>query len=189
ATAAAAITALSLIASALLKSLLERPLIGDFGYATNTFPSSRAAVTVAALIGSYWLLPDRLRRPVFIAPLLLLGSLTCLFQVVSYAHRTADVFGGALLAGLIAAIFAGPANALRPGWRRGLWAFVAVAALAGGLCLAKWEASGYATSQQTVATVGILLASAACVAAALAVGAERPSGGLIQRLPCRLRLP
>jgi hypothetical protein len=176
ATAAAAVTALSLIVSALLKAVLERPFLGEFGYATNTFPSSRAAVSVAALIGSYWLLPDRFRRPVLMVPLLLLGSVTGLFQVVSYAHRTADVLGGVLLAGLVAALFTGAGGALQPGWRWGLWILVAVAAFSGSLCLWSWETSGYATSQQIVGTLGILLTSTASVTAALAVGAERPIG-------------
>lgn len=189
ATAAAAVTALSLIVSTLLKNVLERPFLGDFGYLTNTFPSSRAAVTVAALIGSYWLLPDRLRRPVLIVPLLLLGSVTGMFQVVSYAHRPGDVLGGVLLAGMFAALFVGPAGALHPGWRWTLWIFVALASLSCGLCLSNWESSGYATSQQMTATVGILLASAACVAAALAVGAERPIGHPSEPIPGEPRLP
>src|SRR5690554_1225108 len=173
ATAAGAVAALSLIVSTLLKEFIERPFLGEYGYLVNTFPSSRAAVTVGALIGSYWLLRGALRRPLVLLPLLILGAATGLFQVVSYAHRPSDVLGGALLAGMLAALFIGRGGALHPAWRWALWAFAVATGVLGGFCLSAWEASGYSTPQQPIGTLGILLASAACVTAALAVAAER----------------
>lgn len=173
ATAAAAVAALSLIVSTVLKSVIDRPFLGEFGYLVNTFPSSRAAATVGALIGVYWLLRGRFRQPVLLL-LLALGASAGLFQVVSYAHRLSDALGGALLAGLIAALFVGRGGGLSVAWRWVLWSLTVVMAVVGALCLSTWEGSGYETSQQVTGTVGILLAVAACVMAGLIVGAERP---------------
>jgi len=173
ATSAAAVAALSLAVCTVLKNIIDRPFLGEYGYLVNTFPSSRAAVTVGALIGAYWLLPARFKHPALLLPLVVIGAGAGLFQVVSYAHRLSDSLGGALIAGLLAALFVGRGGGLSVAWRWVLWSLVVVLAVLAIGCLVSWEASGYATGQQMVGTLGILLASGACVTAALAVGAER----------------
>jgi membrane-associated phospholipid phosphatase len=172
-----AAVALSVITLALSEGLKDvvvvRPFLGDFGYAENTFPSGHTAVTVSVLIGCYWLLPDRLRRPIVLVPLVILGAAGALFQVVAYAHRPSDVFGGALLVGAIAACFLGEGGGLGVAWRWIYWSLVVVSAAAGALCLIDWQLSDYATAPQPIGTTGILLCAAACVGAAMIVGAER----------------
>ncbi|MBW4031758.1 MAG: phosphatase PAP2 family protein [Acidobacteria bacterium] len=165
---------LTLVICTVLKDfVVVRPYFGDFGYPQNTFPSGHTAVTVAALVALYWLLP----RPHLLAtvPLILLGSATALFQVASYAHRLSDVIGGALLVGLLAVFFVGPIGTLRASRRWLLWTAVLATAVVGALCLMSWEASGYNPSQQWTATAGIALTAGAGVSAALAVAAERPT--------------
>ncbi|HEY2645161.1 MAG TPA: phosphatase PAP2 family protein [Galbitalea sp.] len=174
---AVAICLITLLASTGLKNyIVYRPNLGENGYPYNTFPSGHESVSIAALIAVYVLLPGSLRRPVMLVPLIILGTANAVSQVASYAHRPSDVMAGALLAGAVAAWFPGRTRRIAVGWRWGLWIFIAAAAIFGAVCLASWQSSGYATAQQMTATTGIALGSAACVTAALLVGAWRRVG-------------
>jgi peptidoglycan/LPS O-acetylase OafA/YrhL len=111
-----------------------------------------------------------------LVPLIILGTANAVSQVASYAHRPSDVMAGALLAGAVAAWFPGRGTRVSAGWRWGLWIFIVAAAAFATVCLASWQSSGYATAQQMTATTGIALGSAACVTAAMLVGAWRRTG-------------
>lgn len=171
---AVVICLITLVLASLLKDVvLTRPYLGDFGYRYNTFPSGHEAVTTAALVGSFLMIPAMQRRAVVLLPLLILGSASGLAQVVAYAHRPSDVFAGALLAGAVAAWFPGRSGSIGVRWLSGLWIYALLAAAAGALALASWQASGYATALQVAASVGIGLCASACVCAALIVGTRR----------------
>ena len=169
-----ALVLLTLAISTGLKDLIVvRPNLGDFGYPQNTFPSGHTAVTVAALVAFYWLLPRP--QPLVTIPLTILGSGAALFQVVSYAHRVSDVIAGALLVGVLASLFVGPAGAMRARWRWLFWIAVVLTAAGGALCLMAWESSGYDSIRQWTATAGIALTAGAGVGAAVTASAERPA--------------
>jgi hypothetical protein len=166
---AVAIGLVTLAVSPALKGVfLTRPHLGDFGYQFNTFPSDHEAITMAAVIGSFLLLPVNLRTPPVETALLLLGTLSGLFQIVAFAHRLSDVLGGALLAGLIAVWV--PSGGRKRSFREHsiLWIFVGFSAVLGSLCIATWSWSGYSDALQVVATVGIALCTAGCVCASVA---------------------
>jgi hypothetical protein len=154
-----------------LKSpVLTRPDLGHFGYWYNTFPSDHQAITTAALISSYLLLPSGLRRPPALLALVAIDAISGLFQVVSLAHRPSDVMAGALLAGGVSALFGSRRGSLAVGWRRGLWIFAALAAVGAAASGLDWQASGYAPSAHWIGVLAIALVSTATAAAALTVG-------------------
>lgn len=99
--AATALIGATALSSRLLKDILPRPALGEYGYAYQTFPSGHAAVCLAAAVAIVWLAP-RWVRPWVIA---LLGAVTlfvALESLVSSAHRASDVIAGVLLAGVLA---------------------------------------------------------------------------------------
>jgi hypothetical protein len=170
---AALICVVTIALSLSLKNLvLTRPDLGHFAYPYNTFPSDHQAITTAALISSYLLLPGALRRPPALLALVAVDAISGLFQVVSLAHRPSDEMAGALLAGGVSALFLSRSGSLAKGWRRSLRIFAAVAAAGAIFCGVAWQGSGYAPSAHWIGVLAIALASAATATAALTIGAD-----------------
>ncbi|WP_139123135.1 phosphatase PAP2 family protein, partial [Cellulosimicrobium cellulans] len=81
-----------------LRELLERPDLGGFGYAHQTFPSGHVAV-VGGLCVAVWLLwPRPSSRPAAGWAGLAVTAVAGLASVVTYAHRPSDVVGSLLVA-------------------------------------------------------------------------------------------
>ncbi len=94
--AAALVTALGTGIALVLRSLLVRPNLGDYGYAEQTFPSGNVAA-VAGLCAAAWLLwPWATRRRAAWAGLAV-SVVAAAASVVTYAHRPSDVVGSLLL--------------------------------------------------------------------------------------------
>ncbi|MWB99194.1 phosphatase PAP2 family protein [Agromyces seonyuensis] len=91
------------IVGSALKDLLPRPLLGDYGYLYNTFPSGHAAASAAAL-GCVAVLapPGRAKAPVIAVAGFLALTVTSA-SLTSFAHRPSDLLGGACFgAGIVA---------------------------------------------------------------------------------------
>lgn len=78
------------------RTFLERPDLGDHGYAHNTFPSLNVTVVTALCVTCVVLWPASARPAVLVA-----GGVTvvlaALASAVTYAHRGSDVIGAILL--------------------------------------------------------------------------------------------
>lgn len=129
--AAGSLLALTALASRVAKDgALPRPDLGDFAYPYQTFPSGHTAVSLAAVVAIVWLGPKWL-HPVLVVVLGAVVAFISLASLLSFAHRAADVIGGALLAGAIACAISAIAGA-RPRDRNGLraaWSIVGLACI------------------------------------------------------------
>lgn len=93
----------SVVASLAARARLTRPYLGITGYLQNTYPSNHVAVTAALAVAVLVLWPSARTRGWATAAVLVLLAAACLYNVVGFAHRPADVAGGLLLAGAVAA--------------------------------------------------------------------------------------
>lgn len=174
---AVAICVITIALSLTLKDLvLTRPALGQFGYSYNTFPSDHEAITTAALIASYLLLPGRVRQPLALLGLVVVGAASGLIQVVTYAHRPSDVLAGALLAGAVSAAFLVRRGSLGKAARWAIWLVAGLAAVVATFCFLFWHSSGYSPDAHWIGVLAVLFGSTSTVAAALAIGAELRSG-------------
>lgn len=95
--ASAALVGTAALAARWLRTVLERPYLGDHGYLENTFPSGHVAVTTALVVAAVLLWPASSRRaPAVVAPVVV--AIACVVSVVGHAHRPSDVVGAVLLA-------------------------------------------------------------------------------------------
>lgn len=99
---AAAVIAVSVGMSAMLKTTLGRPFFGDDGYRQNTFPSGHVTVVAALAVGAVLLWPSP--RPPLV-PVTAAGAsvLAAVASVVGFAHRPSDVVGSILTVLLVTA--------------------------------------------------------------------------------------
>lgn len=81
-----------------VRELLERPDLGGFGYAHQTFPSGHVAVVGGLGVAAWLLWPWPSSRPVAGWTGLVVTAVAALASVVTYAHRPSDVVGSLLVA-------------------------------------------------------------------------------------------
>ncbi|MFC7877414.1 hypothetical protein [Isoptericola sp. NPDC057391] len=116
AVATAAVTLCSAVLSLVLRDVvLLRPFHdADYAYAHNTFPSTHVTVTTALAVAVVVLWPYRgvHGRVVVREAALAVVVVACLVNVLSFAHRPADVLGSVLLVGVVTSA----AGAVRPSW-------------------------------------------------------------------------
>lgn len=88
------------LARVLRLDVLERPELGDYGYAYNTYPSGHVAATAALAVAVLILTARRWRllAAVGVVPLV---ALACVASVIGHAHRPSDVLGAVLLVGSV----------------------------------------------------------------------------------------
>lgn len=104
---AAVVVASVTLSSVLRDMVLTRPVHDEvFGYAYNTFPSTHVTVTTTLGLAVVALWPSRggYARVVVREAVLVAVVLACLVNVVTFAHRPADVLGALLLAGCLASV-------------------------------------------------------------------------------------
>ncbi|MBP1078586.1 membrane-associated phospholipid phosphatase [Microbacterium terrae] len=123
------------VASVGMKAVLPRPDLGDFAYAHNTFPSSHAAIALAASVAVIWCRPPWMSR-VLVFVLAALVAYVSLGSVLSFAHRASDTFGGIVLTGAVSCALAAfvrtdvaPVSRLRRGVAIGSALAIVVASL------------------------------------------------------------
>lgn len=106
AAAAAAVIAVSLGLSEVLKARLDRAYFGDGGYRQNTFPSGHVTIVAALAVGAVLLWPSP--RP-SVVPLTAAGVsvVAGLASVVGFAHRPSDAVGSILVVLLVTAAVRG----------------------------------------------------------------------------------
>lgn len=109
--AAAVVLAVSATGARVLRDhVLTRPDLGDNGYPQNSFPSGHVAVAAALCVAFVLLWPGGAGRAV-VASWGTVAALSAVANVVTFAHRPADVVGSLLLVGTVAAA---TVQALRP---------------------------------------------------------------------------
>lgn len=176
--AAAGLVAATAVAGRVLKDVLPRPSLGEYGYAYQTFPSGHAAVCLAAVIAIVWLGPSWMRP--FVRVLLgVVAFLVALWSLLSHAHRASDVVAGVLLTGVLAEVLGVCAREPAPSSGRGRRP--RLAGLVGGMIGVAFLLPGFALGAVPMSlAVGIVWA--ACVAALIVsvLGARSP-------LPARVR--
>ena len=108
AVACATITALSTVLSVALRDVvLVRPLHDlDSGYLYNTYPSTHVTVTAALATSIVVLWPYRTahERVVVREGVLAAVVVACVVNVLTFAHRPADVLGSLLVVGLVTSV-------------------------------------------------------------------------------------
>ena len=105
--ASAVLVGAAALAARWLRTVLERPYLGDHGYLENTFPSGHVAITTALAVAATMLWPGPSRRgPAVVATVVV--AVACAVSVVGHAHRPSDVVGAVLLALGVACLAASP---------------------------------------------------------------------------------
>ncbi|MFE5334574.1 hypothetical protein ACFQ8E_01570 [Isoptericola sp. NPDC056573] len=104
----AAVTLLSTALSVALRDVvLLRPLHDpDYGYLYNTYPSTHVTVTAALAVSIVVLWPYRTAHGRVVVRETVLGAVVvaCLVNVLTFAHRPADVLGSLLLVGCVTSV-------------------------------------------------------------------------------------
>lgn len=146
-----------------------RPVLVNVpAYNHNTFPSSHAALAVAAAGVIIYFLP-KLRAARVAA--VVLACLVSVGSVSWHAHRLSDVIAGALLALALLVWLPGGARPVRPYWRRTL---LVVAGFFGAVVVSFAAALlGADLVAQVILGCAVAGTIVACVVAALWVGAQR----------------
>lgn len=158
------------LAGVLRNYVLSRPYLGDFDYLNNTLPTGRVVATVACLVVAIWLAPPRWWASPMVIVGALLGGAVGTLQVVTFAHRFADVVASALLVGVLASLWP-MARRSAPLLSIIAWAVVGIGACAVGTWLViRWDAAEYDPSTQVPACLGIAAAMTGSSALALVAG-------------------
>lgn len=201
--------ALSSLLAVVAKPLLPRPQFGAAGYSWNTFPSGHLAVTLALICAALRLAPGRLATPPARTVLWVIAAAFGWGLVLSYAHRQADVVGGALIVATVLAAEGAVATAAaarampRPAQQQAAqpaavparaqprngapvtpaaWRAVALAALAGvAIQVLADYLPGWEVLRFVSATGTVLIIAASCGVALLLVPSDR-DGDPVERL-------
>lgn len=118
--------------------ILHRPYLGAFGYTTNSYPSRHVAISFVLCLVIVKLWPWVRGAGVVRVCAAVVTVMVGLASVQTFAHRASDVFGGILLVGLVAPLFARGVvpNARSALLRRPPALYVVVAATLGSAVLA-----------------------------------------------------
>lgn len=107
-TAAVLVVVVSVAGTQALKNVvLDRPYLGDHGYAANTFPSGHVSATLALLVAAALLRPPawgwRRSTPGLLV-LVAAAAAACAASLLGHTHRPSDVAASVLLVGAVTAL-------------------------------------------------------------------------------------